>query len=416
MPLTEVLGHPYVTFDQYYADEHWREVSQFIRYHYGYDAIDDAKQVQEALDGIFALLLERFQTIIDAKGDLSFLMFVHRIHESSMLIADQIQKENPALRESLSEDDIIDVPRVRRVLKLVMEALLKPRFEEEVNEALKQTSGPTRRNVALLDELVYLGGYALEIAEHRSVSSIFKKATILKSHRRKLLKMIINSPYHQLFATVKENMRTYKTHHYPEVRDQLDGVLSQAFGVNLAGFQKSMQPALGSYIVARDLFVNAQLQKGDSEENLRQLYAGLTLSADNKLLLKDSFVKMQDNNRLTYRPIIEFQDKAGTVFWLMGFGKAFESIHALRTNAVLWGKLPAEWKANPLVKSFEREMEAYRESFMMQQIAGILEEAGVVYQSDVESLKDSRGQGFKITTDGLGQIDLIMLDEVGKVI
>lgn len=416
MPLIKVLGSDYITLNHRYSKIHWTEISKIIRYTYGFYKIDDPNIVKEALQEIFNYLLDSFEDVIEENREVAFLLFVHKIHESSVFITDDLQNNDGKNIQGLSTQDIKELPAIRRVLKLIMEDLLTDSFKEEISESLYNDSQPNKQNIAALEELIYLGVHTLEIIEFINLATMFKKSVSIKSHRKDQLILLSNSPYHQIFELVKQNMWNYSTRYYHEVNAKLDDVLHKSFCVDLTSFQKSLPSQLGSLIVPKTDFLKNQDLSECSIENAELFYNGLTISNSNKLSLEKSFVKMQDNNRFMYRPIIEFNDKDGNAYWVMGAGKTFESIHAIRTNAVLWGKLPSEWKECDSIKLFEKEMEAHREATMMEKVATILDQYNLIYSRDIKSLMNSAGQGYNISTAGLGQIDLLLLDPKNKKI
>ena len=109
-------------------------------------------------------------------------------------------------------------------------------------------------------------------------------------------------------------------------------------------------------------------------------------------------------------------DEDGNPYWIVGSGKTYESIHALQTNALLWGHLPNEWKSNAAMRQFAKELELRREGLMIDQIAAVLDRHQVVHDTNLKHLLNGKGQAFNIATAGLGEIDLIFLNQADKVI
>lgn len=416
MSLVKILGFEYVTLNQSFSKIYWTEITKIIRHTYGYYKIEDSETVKEALHELLSYLLECFKEVVEKNRCVAFLLFVHRIHESSVLLSQAVQSREDKQINGLSEQDIKEVPSIRRVLKLIMEELLVESFDEEISEELIIKSQSSSSNVTTLEELLYIGTHALEIIEQINLASLFKKSIALKADRKYPLTIYTNSPYNHILETIKTNMCNYENNYYLEANDKLDNGLKDAFCVNLEIFKDSLPQGLGSFIVPKVDYLNEQNFSSCSRENVDMFYRGLTLNHSNKLPLEISFLKMQDNNRLMYRPIIEFKDKRGNDYWILGLGKTIESNHALRSNAILWGKLPREWKEDEKLGSFEKEMEEHREEVMMDRVVNIIGKYNLKYSRDIKSFFNSSGQGLKINTVGLGQIDLIFLNEQERII
>ena len=387
-----------------------------VRRTIGATRVTDPATVRGVLDSIFDYMLQQFERVVSkAVGDVSFLMFVHRMHESSVLIADLYHSEDEEIRTQLTEEDFKELPVVRRVLKLIMEAVLPEQLEKAITMEQLISSKTSRKHVPLLEELLYLGLQVIEAKEHINIATMFEKSIALVSTWKTLLSIRTASPYHHIFDTIQRDIAAYPNVEYEEVNRELDDVLSSSFGCNLAELQKYM-PGLGTGIIGRDDFLKELGFIDERLEAVRPFYAGLTLTAINKLSLVDSFKKMQTNNRLIYRPLIEFNDHNGNAYWIVGSGKTLESLRALQTNALLWSQLPSEWSASDEVKAFVKDLEKRRESLMIQQIVEQLVSHETPHDTSITSLLGPKNQGLNIVKNGPGEIDIIFLDEARKII
>lgn len=414
LPSQGVKNIRYVTLNPRFSDDYWLQISKLVRFEYGVGKLTDPAVVRQALDDIYALLVENFERVATASSSVGFLMFVHRMHESSVLISNLFHSGSTEIEAQLSAQDLKELPNTRRVLKLIMEAVLKEQFAEDINEQVVGDALVTPQNVARLEELLYLGGHALEIKEYINICSLYEKSVALQSSWKNRLVILLKSPYNHVFDTVQRDIASYRNNAYEGINEELDDALQANFGSNLTHFLQGL-PGLGTFIVPREQWIEEQVA-ADKQDDARPFYAGLTLTAANKMALADSFQKMQSNTRLIYRPIIEFQDKTGNPYWIVGSGKAYESMHALQTNALLWGHLPNEWKTNAAMREFAKGLESRRENLMIDQIAGILVERGVTHDTNLKRLLNLKGQAFNIATTGLGEIDIIFLNEADKVI
>ncbi|RYG51090.1 MAG: hypothetical protein EOO01_09255, partial [Chitinophagaceae bacterium] len=309
MPLVKVLGYSYVTLSYRFAGIHWTEITRQVRFTHGTGQVDDPIEVNQILQEILSYLIESFKDVVKENRSIPFLMFVHGIHESSMFISNKVQHDPDAIFDLLPEQDIKDLPGVRRILKLIMEEILIESFDEEIDEQIKTKSLPNKYNVEALEELLYLGIQALQAVDQISKSAIFKKSIAFKSHRKNQLTSFTKSPYFQLIETISEDMATYSTHYYHDANDMLDGALKKTFGINLTEFLSALGMPLGSLIVPKQEYLREIATADMPIEKLELFSSGLTLSYSNKMPIELSFYKMQENNRLVYRPIIEFKDK-----------------------------------------------------------------------------------------------------------
>ena len=414
LPSQGVKNIRYVTLNPRFSDDYWLQISKLVRFEYGVGKLTDPAVVRQALDDIYALLVENFERVATASSSVGFLMFVHRMHESSVLISNLFHSGSTEIEAQLSAQDLKELPNTRRVLKLIIESVLKEQFAEDINEQVVGDALVTPQNVARLEELLYLGGHALEIKEYINICSLYEKSVALQSSWKNRLVILLKSPYNHVFDTVQRDIASYRNNAYEGINEELDDALQANFGSNLTHFLQGL-PGLGTFIVPREQWIEEQVA-ADKQDDARPFYAGLTLTAANKMPLADSFQKMQSNTRLIYRPIIEFQDKTGNPYWIVGSGKAYESMHALQTNALLWGHLPNEWKTNAAMRAFAKGLESRRENLMIDQIAGILVERGVPHDTNLKRLLNLKGQAFNIATTGLGEIDIIFLNEADKVI
>jgi hypothetical protein len=399
-----------------YREVYWKEVTMRVRRTIGATRVTDPATVRGILDSLFDYMLEQFERVVaKAVGDVSFLMFVHRMHESSVLIADLFHSGDEEVKTQLTERDFQELPVVRRVLKLIMEAILPERLEKEITVEQLMSSKTSRKHVPLLEELLYLGVQVIEAKEFINIASMFEKSIALVSTWKALLSIRTASPYHHIFNTIQRDIAAYPNIEYEELNKELDAVLNSSFGCNLSELKEYM-PGLGTGIIGRDEFLEELGFVDDRLEAVRPFYAGLTLTATNKLPLVDSFKKMQTNNRLIYRPLIEFNDHNGNAYWIVGSGKTHESLRALQTNALLWGQLPSEWNASEEMKAFVKSLEKRREGLMIQQIIEHLTKYGTLHDTSITSLLGPKNQGFNVVKNGPGEIDIIFLDEERKEI
>ena len=370
--------------------------------------------VRVMLDELLSYLLAQFQRISEKGRTLGFLLFVHTIHESSIPLVQLSLHEHPDVLRVLDEEERRELPGVRRILKLLMEELLPAKVEQKMSADLFAQAKPTKQNVALLEELLYLGIQALNLKEFINSCVMSPEAVVIESSWKKMLSVVYAFPYNKLMWKINEDMAGYHNIEYASLSDELDVALKKDFGASLTHFLSLMPEQPGSGLIPREEFLNEVGYSGEDLEQLRPFLAGLILSAANKLPLQESFKKTQQNARLMYRPIIEFNDCDDNAYWLVGRAKTFESKDVLQTNAMLWGELPQEWSSGQHFQQFVADAEHQRESTMMHQIVELLDKHQLVYDTSVKYLLDERGMGVSLEKKALGEIDIIILDQVRK--
>jgi hypothetical protein len=414
LPSFGIGGIKYVTVNPRFREIYWREVTQIVRHELGVGKFTDPAIVRSMLEELLAYLLDEFQRVALRGRDLSFLVFVHGIHESSVTITQLAQNNHPDIIRALNKQDRRDLPGVRRILKLALEEILFEQFAQEMTPDVAVHSQATTKNVALLEELLYLGIWALELKESINACAMYPKAIALQSSWKEMLTVTTTFPYDKLLQVVNQDIISYPNVHYESLNDELDTALQQDFGSSLTHFLDLMPGKSGSGVIPREEFLREIGYEGAALEQLRPFYTGLTLSVANKLPLAESFKKTQLNARLIYRPIIEFKDRHGNDYWLVGRNKTLESRMVLQTSAMLWGELPREWYVGEHTREFVQRTETQREESMMAQIAELLDRQKVLYRTSIKSMIDGQGQGVNIVKNGPGEIDLIFLDQMNK--
>lgn len=403
-----------MTVNPRFRDIYWREMTQIVRHELGVGKFTDPGVVRSMLEELLTYLLDEFQHVALKGRNLSFLIFVHGIHEGSITITQLAQHNHPDIIKALNEQNRRELPGVRRILKLVLEEILFEQFEQEMTPDIAAHAQATIENVALLEELLYLGVWALELKECINACAMYPKAIALKSSWKELLTIMTTFPYKKLLDVVNQDINNYSNVHYESLNEELDTALQQDFGSSLTHFLDLMPEQSGSGVIPREEFLREIGYEGAALEQLRPFYTGLTLSVANKLPLAESFKKTQLNARLIYRPIIEFKDRHGNDYWLVGRNKTLESRMVLQTSAMLWGELPREWYVGEHTKKFVHHTETQREESMMVEIVELLDRQQVLYSTSIKSMLDERGQGVNIVKNGPGEIDLIFLDPVNK--
>lgn len=407
-------GANYVTVDYRFRDIYWKEMTQRVRTKLGTGHITRPDVVRSMLDELLAYVLEQFQRVSEKGRSLGFLLFVHTIHETSVPLVQLALHEHPDVLRVLDEEERRELPGVRRVLKLLMEELLPAKVEQKMSTDLPERAKPTRQNVVLLEELLYLGIQALTLKEFINSSVMSPEAVVIVSSWKKMLSIVYAFPYNKLLWKINEDIAEYPNVEYESMSDELDVALEKDFGTSLTHFLSLMPDQAGSGLIPREDFLNELGYSGDELELLRPFCAGLTLSAANKLPLQESFKKTQQNARLLYRPILEFNDRDDNTYWLVGRAKTIESKGVLQTNAMLWGELPQEWLSGQHFQQFVADAEQKREATMVCQIAELLDQHELVYDTSVKYLLDERGMGVSLQKKDLGEIDIIILDQVQK--
>lgn len=413
MALNRIQDKYIVLPDYNYSEKYWPILSKIVFDKIGEAEIKTPLQVEEILKNCFEVLCSILMDKISEQKKASFFMFCHYIHEDSIQIW---QKQLEGLQLGEIEEDFA---ASRRILKIILEQSCKfdlvgtPNFCTETISNIKSFT-------KILEELLYIGTWCYTLSEYISRSQLFPNSIGIKVENEELV-LLTYQPYPKLFEFIFIEQQKHDS----------DIVLSDS----MLGFKELLKNELGidynvfaSFIVKQNgnakyrfaLFQIDSIVKelhneySYNEEVINTLFAGLTVNKSNSLSIQDCILKNQHENRYIFRPIVELKID-GQLYHMVGYNKWIESFILLSTNSFPFGCYPPEWKKYKVIETFIKEVDDTHDKLLEEPIVKLLEDDNIVMDSNVESIKQIKGNSLNISKT-VGDIDILFLDEKNKII
>lgn len=409
MPLLKVANLSLPVFDFDLVDEYWPGLTALVHALHGDAEVKEDSAVQEVLKACFAYLGEQFMTLIQAENRASFYLTVHEFHENSIELWQQ-QSEGQQLAILPS-----DLAAIRRILKIVLEQGCAQDWSGHADFRAEAQQHQVAY-LATLDRLLYLGLWAIEIANYIARSQLFPgsigvqveegELTILTYQPQQMLFEYIDEdlPKHSESMVVQHTFQDLKTLFKKQLN--LDYDLATAFIAHKPRAHALIKPAQILPILVQD--------GAGAEATLRRFFAGLTVNSASRLSFADCILRNQDSNRYTYRPILEVTI-AGEPYWLTGKRKWEESIATLTTNALPFALCPDEWLHFPIIGQFVDELRQNHDQVLEQPLRDLLTARQIPYDANITSLRGRAGN-IPIAIAGVGEIDILFLDIANQLV
>lgn len=414
MAIINVNNKEVVFPDFKYQKEYWDLVTKKAAQTITEEATYETSLVQETLKDCFQLMCLTLKNEIAAIPRASFFIFCHYIHEDSIDLWEQQLKE---------EDVPIDLELLaasRRGLKIILEQACDldligcKNFKHEIIENLVDYT-------IHLEKLLYLCYWTISFSEYVSRSQLFPKSTGLQIINGEL-NILERQPFPELFKYVYEDIPRHKhnvqiSHNLPEFKTILLEEMHLDFDV-LAGFTaEHIHHPDYKYCMTKVSPMIDYLSEnyGYGKEILERFYNGLTISKKNLLSIEDSILKNQEINRYMTRPILEYYVD-GEIWNLVGYNKWPESFTVLSTNGFPFGHFPIEWKDFEPIKKFVNRISHEHDLLLEKPIQEILENHHVKFANNIKSLTNRTGDNVLVDIEGVGEIDLIFIQEDIRVI
>lgn len=413
MPIANVHGFTMVTLDFQYKEKYWKMISEHVHKKHGEIEIIASNEVIETLKECFQILCDEFKTLIEKVPEASFFIFTHNFHENSIDIWElQLQGIQIPINES-------DFATTRRVLKFILEhscgidLIGNPNFGQEL-------FAKRQEYLQHLEELLYIGYQAIVISEYIARCQLFP-CSISIYVENEVLHVQPQEPYNSLFKFIEAD---YPTHsHAVELYNTIPD-LKQALIDNLGidydivasvtnGQVENFNYRFG--VMSMEQIIDyISNEYGYDKNNLKDFYEGLMVRKDNFMQIEESILKNQDIRRHTYRPILELKiDKKN--YYIIGRNKWSESLTTLTTNALPFGIVPKEWSRHKGIRKFVSHLDNTHDAILEDPINEYLESQSIKHDSNVKSL-EQEGDNIRVDIEGVGEIDILYLDETEKVI
>lgn len=410
MPLFRFENLYVVEPDYELANKYWPVVTQFVSEKYGSDELVDHEAIVQCLKDVFSFFCEGFKKKLAELPQASFFVFVNYIHDDSVEIWSRKLKgeEFPFNGE--------DFAGTRRIMKCILEQgcslNLKghPFFYKEICENFESYGRH-------LDELLYLGLKAFEYSEYIARSLLCPHSIRTKIDSGEFT-VYIYPPFNTLFKFIFEDQERHKGKvAISNCVYELKSIFSEKLNVsfeNFCGFvghQLSQKRFKFGVFKVNDLVNDLCERFGYPKNILSELYKGLTVSRTNVLTFEDSLLKTQNENRFSFRPILEYNID-GESYFLCGANKWSESITMLTTNCFPFGQFPTEWGRIPELKNFFIDIQNNHDKILEDPASEILKEQKIKHDRNVKYLLKPNNRNISLLTKGVGEIDLFFLDEV----
>jgi hypothetical protein len=413
MPINNIEGISMIFPDFSCSKNYWEELSNYVTENYGKEEITDNQLVQQVLKECFKILEENFMNLINNETRASFYLYTNNFHENSIeLWRNQIQGNTLPIDEG-------EFATTRRILKIILEQscglnlIGAPNFQQEIENN-------NNNYQSCLEELLYLGYRAYTLTEYIATSQLIPNA--IGINIEKDLEILTYEPYNQLLNFIKQDIpRHDRDVQLYQTMEEFKNILREKFGIdyNIAASivnEEIRNPDYRYAFVRLDQLINYLVENRNYNRTyLSDFYNGLTLSRENYLSFEDCILRNQKSNRYTYRPILKLNID-GEYYCLIGRNKWGESLSTLSTNALPFGICPEEWKKYDSINKFITEIENNHDKILENPAIEILQQNNFKFDNNIKSIKKENGNNIRIDKQGIGEIDLIYLDEENELI
>jgi hypothetical protein len=326
-----------------------------------------------------------------------------------------VGKEDLLANYGFSEDDL---SMNRRIFKLALEQTCNINY----TKVSKATLNLIRQLDEIIEDLLYVGTElyhaAQFLAEMRMIPDIheahIEKGSLFKIYRKPHVESVFSSLFSEFGEDFSKGIMD------TEGVNQLKDEIQKCFGIDydfaahqVVAIKKHHKPQGWRFqTIEPGILVQNLVANGASKVNAENFYAGLTLSSNNKLSVKESVYKVNSMERHFFRPILEIEQN-GNKRHLIGIEKWGESIAVLATNNFQWNKASDEWKKNTCFQKYLEKKSEEHDSLLEDEVEKILKAEQIPFFRNITSFSDSK-TSKSINITGVGEIDFIWLDTKRK--
>ncbi len=415
MPIVPIENMLMVSPNFLYSEKYWTILSNYVSTTYGTSEITEPKLVQNILKECFKLLEKEFLSLINTQNKASFYLYVHNFHENSIELW---QKEVNGVKLDINKTDF---NATRRILKIILEQSCALNLVGAVNFGDEMFQNRFEY-LQQLEELLYLGYWAIGISEYIARGQLFPKSIGIRV-KNKELNILIYPIYKHLFDFIDKDIPRHSSKVVlDDTITEFKQILKVTLGLDydilasITNEQLSNPNYRFGVMKIQDLIDFFVKEKNYNREYLTDYYNGLTVTSNNYLSFENCIIKNQDIHRHTYRPILQMNID-NQVYCIIGRNKWLESMLLLSTNAIPFGWYPNEWQKHIGIKNFVNQQEDRHDSILEIPIMELLEKYCFKFDNNVKSLKQLKGNNINIDKkQGIGEIDIIFLDEKDDIL
>lgn len=397
-----------------YSEKYWHILSDHVTEKFGDTEISEPSAVQETFKECFQILGGKFTELILSQKLASFYLFVHNFHENSLELSEkQLNGQKLPIDES-------EFAVIRRVLKIIIEQgcandlIGCPSFRQETDDKRLEFT-------KYLEELLYLGYLCIEVSDHIAMCQLFPKSIGFQV-KEKLLNFYIYPPYKFVYEYIekdipKHNSSVEVTNVIKEFLDIWKKDLGVDYGIlGSIIFEQEKNYNYRFLVTKFATLIDTVVEDYNYDRDIVQdFYSGLMISKENKLSFEDCILRRQDIRRYLYRPIVKLNiDKAE--YCLFGKYKWIESFISITSNALPFGVCPVEWKKYKPISTFVKYLQNTHDKILEDPAIYLLTQKGIKHDRNVNSIKNKKGNNISILKKGIGEMDIVFLDEMEKSI
>jgi hypothetical protein len=393
-----------------------KELSQLIREKYGEGPYKEVVLLREIVTFSLAYYVSKFKAVCQAESSLTFYQNAFWLHEQ----ATEFVYKYPH-KDGSSEINRSYVAKYRRVLKYILETGCETEMVtgESFNEAAKQ------RYLPIIDNLLFLGDMIFACVQLYAEQAMIDDVVDITFDRQGLYVFGRRHHYDVIFEHFNKELGSQLTKSAGDEYgiENFVMALNNCFAIRYEDVSHTVAAILqitkqqGDIVGIdwNDLPSNLHNNFGVPEEIAKQFFAGLTLDRNNKMDLLDLACRPYQLNRYLYRPILIWNID-GKDYAHIGENSWTESIHQYVTNAIPWGKAPAEWTKNKCFKDYVHRQEDQHDKWLDDIVEDKIKVLSLPYDRNSKQLNTSRGPA-RIDVVGLGEIDfIIVVDSLKKIL
>lgn len=418
MPFYTIGKHRIVFAEYELSKYYWPLLMKMYIEKFGPEECLNPSEVKQRLIFNFENLCGLFSDEVAKLKSASFFMFCYLNNEAfTLLYLDQLQGFKPDHKVLT----VTDIALERRVNKIILEQFVKfPLTHHDYieNEIVNNKIEYTQR----LEKLLYLGSQIYVQFDLIAQTTLFPRSiSIPKIVDHENFTIQYDAKFKEVFDYSQSDIyrHQFKTEIVNRV-EEVVSVLSSAIDIDYGNVMGALfnDTPVGdlSYGLWQESLQKISKTFNVSEEKLLDLYSGFLLDSSNALSVQDSFLRSQNNNRFTYRPILKLNINGKETF-KTSKNKYFESMSMLTAFAIPYNSYPDEWKKYEAINDYVAQAQSTNDKVLEVPVCKLIEAKGHYFDSGITSvMTNNKASNINIVSKGPGEIDVaftIMVD--GKV-
>lgn len=367
-------------------------------------------QITDALFFSFDWYSNEFMKILREQNEVSFYQALFGLHE----FASRSHQEKPN-KSPLPEMDDQDFAIYRRILKLCLEQACDIPLMRNINFP---TAEFLKSKELIIEDLLYLGNFLYEFSDLLAQQHMIEDCVDLKFNDKELFYFDYKHHYGYIIESTLSEINSHLEDAIIGHNDFEDfkTAIEQSHGVSYEQILSTVvliqqrNKVNGGKMAMEEWYAypkNLEYLFDIPYDKAKVIFAGLTLTKDNKMSLKDAVFKPYHINKYLYRPILVWNVK-GVDRAIIGEFIFNEAIVSLYSNAIGWNKYPIEW-GNDCFKAHIKSKVLVNDKILEDVAELELDQRGIIYDRNIKSLRKWNNQNTNIDNEKCGEIDLLFL-------